>query len=133
MRYSATVLCGGLLVAGALAIFVWGISGGRGADWGRNAEVLAERAVRDRFQNPNSAQFKNTVAHKVGRDDERWVCGWVNAKDTSGGFFGFRRFVVHLVRTGDPVSGVGSTVSTYPLLSDADVPSMSFAWDHYCR
>ena len=94
------------------------------ADVSRSAEATAEKLVQSGVSDPDSTQFRNVMAYRVGLESERWVCGWFNAKTPAGEFLGYRRFVVHVLLT-DHATGDGSTVSTHLLISETEVPSLS--------
>jgi hypothetical protein len=59
---------------------------------------IAQEAVRNHLKDPDSARFRNVTIIRV-EPDGAVVCGEVNAKNSYGGYVGFRRFVV----TGDHV------------------------------
>lgn len=50
----------------------------------------AKAAVVNKLKDPESAHFTDLV----NRTDHHVVCGWVNAKNSFGGYVGFRPFVV---------------------------------------
>lgn len=80
-------------------------------------ELLLE-AVKNHLKDPNSAQFSNLYeGHSVdGRRHE--VCGAVNAKNSFGGYIGFRRFVATIVAGDDGSFGAASvSVSIQPVES----------------
>jgi hypothetical protein len=79
-----------------LVVSRWLSSHGDMADGSRSAEAIAEQVVQDSVSDPDSTQFRNVMAYRVGLDNERWVCGWFNAKATGGAYLGYRRFVVHV-------------------------------------
>lgn len=51
----------------------------------------AKQQIADQLKDPASAQFRNVRASTL-RDTD--VCGEVNAKNSFGGYTGFKRFVV---------------------------------------
>jgi hypothetical protein len=53
--------------------------------------AAAERAIKERLKDADSAQFRNESVHKNGKG--LIVCGEVNAKNGFGGFSGFKHFV----------------------------------------
>ena len=55
----------------------------------KEAQVLA--LIQRELRNPDSAQLRDIVFGEKGV-----VCGQVNAKDSSGGYVGFRHFMVNL-------------------------------------
>jgi hypothetical protein len=99
----------------------------------RNAEAVAEKLVQDRLGDPNGTQFRNVIAHIAGPADERWVCGWFYTKNAAGESSGPQRFVVHVpARNRDSANG-GPGSGTHLLMSETSVPSISYAWESYCR
>lgn len=120
-------------LAAMLAVSRWLSSAGTITDGSRSAEAIAEQVVRDSVSDPDSTQFRNVTAYRVGLDSERWVCGWFNAKTASGEFLGYRRFVVHVLLTDRSSAGDRATVKTHLLTSETEVPGISYAWENYCR
>jgi hypothetical protein len=127
------ILCWSCALAAMLVVSRWLSSHGDMADGSRSAEAIAEQVVQDSVSDPDSTQFRNVMAYRVGLDNERWVCGWFNAKATGGAYLGYRRFVVHVLLTDRSSSGEASTVRTHLLMSETEVPSLSYAWENYCR
>jgi hypothetical protein len=118
----------------ALAIMLvvarW-LSRGNGIeDDSRSAEAAAERLVEDRTGGPGATQFRNVMAYAIGPADERWVCGWFFAKNAAGESSGPQRFVVHVLLTARGASGGGQSQL---LMSETEVPSVSYAWGNYCH
>ena len=57
------------------------------ADWGPIGQFASVRnAVEDRLKDPDSARFRNI------REVENGYCGEVNARNSMGGYVGFRPF-----------------------------------------
>lgn len=56
---------------------------------------LAKAAITENFKDPRSAQFQRIVGYRVG-DLDTIVCGEINAKNSLGGYVGFRRFYARL-------------------------------------
>lgn len=54
-----------------------------------------EAAIRYRLKDPNSAEFRDTYFNHaiVDKKDVAVVCGYVNSKNSYGGYTGFQRFV----------------------------------------
>lgn len=67
-------------------------------DMSNGAETNVLRAKRffvERLKDPDSAQFRNLVVHEIAKDDGTVlynVCGEINAKNSFGGYVGFRPF-----------------------------------------
>jgi hypothetical protein len=53
---------------------------------------------RDNLKDPSSATFRNVriVPHKI-LPNEFLLCGWVNARNSFGGYTGFEPFMVHFM------------------------------------
>jgi hypothetical protein len=120
-------------LAGMLAVSRWlSLSSGT-EDGSRNAEAVAEKVVQDSLGDPDSAQFRNVMAYKTGPNNERWVCGWFSVKNAVGELVGPRRFVVHVLLTDRDSPGGSPSIRTHLLMSETEVPSMSYAWENYCR
>lgn len=60
----------------------------------QNKQIIA-RAVKDQLKDPDSAKFKWPAPLKFGL-----YCGWVNAKNSYGGYTGFQPYMV--------IGGVGT-------------------------
>ncbi|CAN7649888.1 hypothetical protein LJR039_005017 [Pseudorhodoferax sp. LjRoot39] len=60
--------------------------------FGPETIVAAQRAVRATLKDPDSAQFKEVYANYTEAFD-LVACGSVNAKNSVGGYTGFKRFV----------------------------------------
>ncbi len=54
----------------------------------KKAISLAMQAVRDQMKDPESAKFRNLTSSRNSN-----VCGEVNAKNSYGGYVGFKRFL----------------------------------------
>lgn len=52
----------------------------------------AKKTVVNKFKDPESAQFRNLSVRDQGKS--RAVCGEVNAKNSYGGYVGFKKFYV---------------------------------------
>jgi len=118
----------------ALAIMLvvarW-LSRGNGIEYdSRNAEAVAEKLVQDRTGDPGGTQFRNVMAYMNGPANERWVCGWFFTKNAAGESSGPKRFVVHVLLADRGSSG---DVQGHLLMSETEVPSISYAWENYCR
>jgi hypothetical protein len=55
-------------------------------------EISAQKAVRDALKDPDSARFTDLVLYKQG--EVYGVCGYVNAKNSYGGYVGKKLFYV---------------------------------------
>lgn len=51
--------------------------------------VVAHERIRDALKDPESARFKGDFAGKDGA-----ICGYVNSKNSYGGYDGFQRYIV---------------------------------------
>lgn len=120
-------------IAAMLVVLRWLSSDGGIADGSRNAELVAEKVLQDSLGDPDGTQFRNVMAYRVGPDNERWVCGWFNAKNAAGEFLGYRHFVVHVLLTDRNSPGGSVNIRTHLLISETEVPSMSYVWENYCR
>lgn len=60
--------------------------------FGAETVVAAKRAVRASLKDPDSAQFKDVYANYTEKFGVV-ACGQVNAKNSLGGYTGFKRFV----------------------------------------
>ncbi len=80
-----------------------------------NLVVMGEQYVRARLKDPNSAEFRNQFIGKKGLP-----CGEVNAKNSFGGFIGFKRFIV---------------VSKEMTVMEADMKEGEFetSWSQICK
>lgn len=58
--------------------------------------AAAQDVIRDSLKDPESARFRGVFISPKGRA----VCGDVNAKNSMGGYVGFRRFIVARDRRG---------------------------------
>jgi hypothetical protein len=96
----------------------------------RNAEAVAEKLVQDKVGDPAGTQFRNVMAYMVGPANERWVCGWFFTKNAAGESSGPKRFVVHVLLADRGSSGDDQS---HLLMSETEVPSISYAWANYCR
>ena len=64
--------------------------------------IVVESGVRTKLLDPNSAIFGRIIAGKAeDKDSLIYVCGWVNAKNTFGGYGGNAPFIGSLVVAGD--------------------------------
>lgn len=54
--------------------------------------TAAKKAVIEQLKDPNSAEFKNVGKYVATISGKPMVCGQVNAKNSMGGYVGFRRF-----------------------------------------
>lgn len=73
---------------------------------------LSQQSVRDALKDPSSAQFRNVTVRKS--EAGRVVCGEVNAKNSYGGYVGFRQFVA-----GVAGADTESTDTEYPNITRA--------------
>lgn len=60
--------------------------------FGAETIVAAQRAVRASLRDPDSVQFKDVYANYT-EEFQVVACGWVNSKNSFGGYTGFKRFV----------------------------------------
>jgi hypothetical protein len=78
------------------------------------AELWAKEMVKDRLRDPESVRYRNVAAGPDGTH----VCGYVNAKNSFGGYVGFMPFVVNLatrdvrVATNDDIRIVDNMLRT---------------------
>ncbi|WP_070401292.1 hypothetical protein [Hydrogenophaga sp. PML113] len=58
------------------------------------AQVIADtqRLVSDRLKDPGSAQFRNVRVQQYLQGPLKIICGEINAKNSYGGYVGFRQF-----------------------------------------
>ncbi len=75
-----------ILVAGLLLV-----AASAHADDQQQIELAKQIAVHD-LKDPDSAQFRDLVARNTGKDYA--VCGEINAKNSYGGYVGYRQFYV---------------------------------------
>lgn len=68
------------------------------AAWDANITPPVESSVRQEMRDPGSAQFRNLRVLAGEREDQRLVCGEVNAKNGYGGYVGFKPFLVVVQR-----------------------------------
>jgi hypothetical protein len=120
-------------LAGMLVVSRWLGSGGRIERASRDAEAVAEQVLQDSLADPDSAQFRNVTAYRAGPSTERWVCGWFSGKSAGGETVGPRRFVVHVLLAEHDSSNGSPGTRTHLLTSETEVPSLSYAWENYCR
>jgi hypothetical protein len=63
----------------------------------REAKIvaLAQKNVRDKLKDPDSANFRNVELHAGAKPEAGsvYVCGEVNSKNSYGGYVGFRPFM----------------------------------------
>ena len=59
-----------------------------------DAELIekSKELVRRELKDPNSADFKDIYVASTPKGGKK-VCGWVNAKNSYGGYVGFQRFI----------------------------------------
>lgn len=113
-----------------LAVGRW-LSRGNGVeDDSRTAEAMAEKLVQDKLGAADGTQFRNVMAYMTGPADERWVCGWFFTKNAAGDSSGPQRFVAHVLLPDGDSSGDSQS---HLLMSETEVPSISYAWGNYCR
>ncbi|MGJ7611820.1 MULTISPECIES: hypothetical protein [unclassified Variovorax] len=88
----------GYAVAAAVAVgSVWWLQFGKSEAWAR-------RTVQERLTDPGSALFRNL--HSV---DPKTMCGEVNAKNSMGGYTGYKRFVVTATKQNESWATIEST------------------------
>lgn len=70
---------------------------------------LVKKGVASGLKDPESARFDS--GFKAGRDDSSaiFVCGYVNAKNSFGGYTGAKPFIAGLTETAAVLVGVGGT------------------------
>lgn len=56
--------------------------------------LKAQESIAAKMMDPSSVQFKDVAHYKVGEKKLDAVCGIYNAKNTYGGYVGFRKFMV---------------------------------------
>lgn len=56
--------------------------------------AVAHNAIADSLKDPESLRLKDVVVRSLGDSNNRFICGQYNAKNSYGGYVGFRRFVV---------------------------------------
>jgi hypothetical protein len=121
----------------AVAIMLMGarwLSRGNGIeDDSRNAEAVAEKLLQDSIGNPDGTQFRNVMAYMTGPANERWVCGWFFTKNAAGESSGPKHVVVHVLLADRDPSSDGQGIRSHLLNSENEVPSISYAWNNYCR
>lgn len=81
------IFCGAILLISAAA---YGATDAEIAERIRDAEPKGREAVIAKLKDPDSAQFRNTRPTADGL----YLCGEVNAKNSMGGYTGFKRFYV---------------------------------------
>lgn len=57
-----------------------------------NWKLAATNAVKDKLKDPGSAMFTEVVGYKSAKKGRFSVCGYVNAKNSYGGYVGKSRF-----------------------------------------
>jgi hypothetical protein len=87
-------LLGAIPVVFAGAITLWSVNPGSESDarpWHHNSQMIskAEDVVKGRLKDPESADFRNVSVAQDGLT----VCGEVNAKNSFGGYVGYRPFL----------------------------------------
>lgn len=80
-----------------------------------NMQALGEKYVKAKLKDPDSAQFQNQF---IGTKDA--ACGEVNAKNSFGGYIGFKRYIS---------AGVDLTV----LESDMAPEEFDASWRKICK
>lgn len=69
--------------------------------WEVGLEAVARDKVRERLRDAASADFRNVRVYLGRSDQERAVCGEVNARNGFGGQAGYQGFLVLIRREGD--------------------------------
>lgn len=60
------------------------------------AATGAEKAASDQMKDPSSSQFRNLRVRPAAAPENRVVCGEINAKNSYGGYVGFKPFLLHV-------------------------------------
>jgi hypothetical protein len=79
----------------------------------------AKKAVIEKLKDPGSATFKDLA---VSKNNKYVVCGHVNAKNSYGGYVGFRRFVAF----------VSQGKATMPDTAVVDENIIDSMWGKFC-
>lgn len=72
---------------------------------------IIENSVKDRLKDPDSAMFKLPKVNEDGKPDT--YCGLVNAKNSYGGYTGYKPFLATLSRPN------GEVTASFPMMPDA--------------
>lgn len=110
-----------VMLAVAAVAALLGSSSGRqalGIGHERDRQALEER-VRSAMKDPESVQFRNGDIHFAYQGARPVLCGEVNARNSFGGYVGFRRFV--------------ATLSGEPLVEDEPTPEFQIVWTQMCK
>lgn len=92
-----------LFFALGLAVFVF-------PAYAQDSQLLIEatqKSIADSFKDPDSAKFRNVTVLDAGKT--KAICGEVNAKNSYGGYVGFRSFYKYedspnvVIKRGDPI------------------------------
>ncbi|MEM6857915.1 MAG: hypothetical protein AAF559_08590 [Pseudomonadota bacterium] len=81
-------------------------------------KLVAERVVKERLRDPDSAEFSDMQVHPPTEDRAAIICGYVNSKNGFGGMTGPQRFIA------------GGTVL---IEEQVTAEQMQFAWDRFCQ
>lgn len=84
----------------------------------------AKEMVRRELKDPNSAEFRDIYQVSLPKGGTK-VCGWVNSKNSFGGYVGFRRFI------SDGTDGFTSMEGDSPLFGH--VMPFSELWTAFCK
>lgn len=85
-----------------------------------SAISVAENAIKDSLNDPDSAKFKNLKVSKVCSGSQ-YVLGYVNAKNSYGGYTGFKIF--HVKVTGSKAEKLQANGILYAEESELDKAS----------
>ena len=79
--------------------------------------LVAERVVKERLRDPDSAEFSNMKVSPPTDDSPAIICGYVNSKNGFGGMTGPQRFIA------------GGTVL---IEEQVTAEQMQIAWSRFC-
>ena len=81
-------------------------------------KLVAERVVKERLRDPDSAEFSNMQVSPPTEDRSAIICGYVNSKNGFGGMTGPQRFIA------------GGTVL---IEEQVTAEQMQIAWNQFCQ
>lgn len=96
-------------------------------------QYITEDAVRSMLKDPNSAQFDGVYtrqgAGSAADTVETYVCGRVNAKNSFGGYTGYKRFIGHRIKN----LKTGQIAEAWVGLEAGGPPFSEAIWNEHCE
>ena len=85
------------------------------------AIATAKQVITDNLKDPDSAKFKNITVYRItnqatGKTEISAICGEVNAKNSYGGYVGFKKFATVMLADKPKVAVEDGQLGLYPML-----------------